>query len=98
MWAGFSLSFERMWFLLSRGLRIVKDLQSLLWGERGAYRRDEVTNVFDLRDTKFDFLGVSSDILSAKALEYFRIFHKQVHWGPCSAYCAESKGQILSVS
>ena len=56
--------------LLSRGLRKVKDLQSLLWGERGACRGDEVTDVFDLWETKLCFLGVDSDILSAKALEY----------------------------
>ena len=29
-------------FLLSRGLRKVKDFQSLLWGERGAFRGDKV--------------------------------------------------------
>ncbi len=29
-----------------------------------------MTNVFDLRETKLCFLGVDSDILSAKALEY----------------------------
>ena len=56
--------------LLSRGLRKVKDLQSLLWGERGACRGDEVTDVFNLWETKLCFLGVDSDILSAKALEY----------------------------
>ncbi len=56
--------------LMSRGLRKVKDLQSLLWGERGACRGDEVTDVFDRWETKFCFLGVDSDILSAKALEY----------------------------
>ena len=56
--------------LLSRGLRKVKDLQSLLWGERGACRGDEVTDVFDLWETKLCFLGVESEILSAKALEY----------------------------
>ena len=56
--------------LLSRGLRKVKDLQSLLWGERDACRGDEVTDVFDLWETKLCFLGVDSDILSAKALEY----------------------------
>jgi hypothetical protein len=38
--------------LLSRGLRKVKDLQSFLWGERGACRGDEVTDVFDLWETK----------------------------------------------
>jgi hypothetical protein len=57
-------------FLLSRGLRKVKDLQSLLWGERGACREDEVTDVFDLRETKLGFLGVNNDILSTKALKY----------------------------
>jgi hypothetical protein len=51
--------------LLSRELRKVKDLQSLLWGERGACRGDEVTDVFDLWETKLYFLGVDSDILSA---------------------------------
>jgi hypothetical protein len=56
--------------LLSRELRKVKDLQSLLWGERGDCRGDEVTDVFDLWETKLCFLGVDSDILSAKALEY----------------------------
>ena len=29
-----------------------------------------MTDVFDLRETKLGFLGVDSDILSAKALEY----------------------------
>ena len=52
---------------LSRGLRKVKDLQSLLWGERGACRGNEVTDVFDLWETKLCFRGVDSDILSAKA-------------------------------
>ena len=47
-----------------------KDLQSLLWGERGACRGDEVTDVFDLWETKLCFLGIDSDILSVKALEY----------------------------
>ena len=56
--------------LLSRGLRKVKDLQSLLWGERGACRRDEVTDVFDPWETKRGLLGVESDVRSAKALEY----------------------------
>ena len=57
-------------FLLSRGLRKVNDLQSLLWGERGACRGDKVSDVFDLRETKLGFLRVDSDILSAKALVY----------------------------
>ena len=57
-------------FLLSRGWRKVKDLQSLLWDERGACRGDVVTDIFDLRETKLGFLGVDSDILSAKALKY----------------------------
>ena len=52
-------------FLLSRGLRKVKALQSLLWVARGACRGDEVTDVFDLWETKLCFLGVDSDILSA---------------------------------
>ena len=71
--------------LLSRGLRKVKDLQSLLWGERGACRGDEVTDVFDLWETKLCYLGVESDILSAKALEYsssdpFSPIATRVHW------------------
>ena len=56
--------------LLSRGLRKVKDLQSLLWGERGACRRDEVTDVFELWEAKRGLLGVESDARSAKAFEY----------------------------
>jgi hypothetical protein len=48
----------------------VKDLQSLLCGERGACRGDEVTDVFNPRETKLGFLGVDSDVLRAKALEY----------------------------
>ena len=51
-------------------LRKVKDLQSILWGERGACSGDEVTDVFDLWETKLGLLGVDSDVRSAKALEY----------------------------
>ena len=68
-------------FLLSHGLRKVKYLQSLLWGERGACRGDEVTDVFDLRETKLCFLGVDSDILSAKALEYSSDVTEELHFG-----------------
>ncbi len=53
--------------LLSRGLRKVKDLQSLLWGERGTCRGDEVTDVFDLWETKLGLLGVDSDVRSGGA-------------------------------
>ena len=55
---------------LSRVLRKVKDLQALLSSERGTCRRDKVTDVFDLLETKLGFLGVDSDFLSAKALEH----------------------------
>jgi len=68
-------------FLLSRGLRKVKDLQSLLWSERGACRGDEVTDVFHLRETKLGFLGVDSDILSAKALEYSSDVTEELRFG-----------------
>ena len=68
-------------FLLSSGLRKVKDLQSLLWGEQGACREDEVVDVFDLRGTKLGFLGVGSDILSAKALEYSSDVTGELHFG-----------------
>ena len=53
----------------------------LLWGERGACREDEVTNVFNLRETKLDFLGVDSDILSAKALEYSSDVMEELRFG-----------------
>ena len=52
--------------LLSRGLRKVKDLQSLLWGERDACGGDEVTDVFDIWETKFSLLGVDSDVLAQR--------------------------------
>ena len=68
-------------FLLSRGLRKVKDLQSLLWSERGACRGDEVTDVFNLRETKVGFLGIDSDILSAKALEYSSDVTEELRFG-----------------
>jgi len=68
-------------FLLSRGLRKVKDLQSLLWGERGACRGDEVTDVFDLRETKLGFLGLDSDILSTKALKFSLDVTEELRFG-----------------
>ena len=52
--------------LLSRGLRKVKDLQSLLWGERGACRGDEVTDVFDLWETKLGLLGLTATFLARR--------------------------------
>ena len=67
--------------LLSRGLRKVKDLQSLLWGERGACRRDEVTDVFDHWETKRGLLGVESDVRSAKALEYLSDVTEELRFG-----------------
>ncbi len=36
------ITYELQHFLLSRGLRKVKDFQSLLWGERDACRGDKV--------------------------------------------------------
>ena len=68
-------------FLLSQGLRKVKELQSLLWGERGACRGDEVIGVFDLWETKLGLLGVDSDVLSAKALEYFSDMTEELRFG-----------------
>jgi hypothetical protein len=67
--------------LLSRGLRKVKDLQPLLWGERGACRGDEVTDVFNLWETKLGLLGVDSDVRSAKALEYLSDVTEKLHFG-----------------
>jgi hypothetical protein len=40
-----------------------------------------VTNVFDLRETKLCFLGVDSDILSAKALEYASNVTEKLRFG-----------------
>ena len=68
-------------FLLSRGLRKVKVLQSLLWDERFACRGDEVTDVFDLRETKLGFLGVDSDILIAKTLKYSSDVTEELRFG-----------------
>jgi hypothetical protein len=68
-------------FLLSRGLRKVKDLQSLLWGERGVCRGDEVTDVFDLWETKLGLLGGDSDVRSAKALEYLSDVTEELRFG-----------------
>jgi len=68
-------------FVLSRGLRKVKDLQSLLLGERGACRGDEVTDAFDLRETELGFLRVDSDVLSAKTLEYSLDVTEELRFG-----------------
>ncbi len=67
-------------FLLSHGLRKVKDLQSLLWGERGACCGNEVTDVFDLRESKLGFLGVDS-VLSKKALQYSTDVTEELRFG-----------------
>ena len=67
--------------LLSRGLRKVKDLQSLLWGDGGACCRDEVTDVFDPWETKRGLLGVDSDVRSAKALEYLSNVTEELRFG-----------------
>ena len=67
--------------LLSRGLKKVKDLQSLLWGERGACPRDEVTDVFDPWETKRGLLEVESDVRSAKALEYLSDVTEELRFG-----------------
>ena len=67
--------------LLSRGLRKVKDLQSLLWGERGACRGDEMTDVFDPWETKRGLLGVESDARCAKALEYLSDVTEELRFG-----------------
>ena len=66
-----------------------------------------MTNAFYLRETKLGFLGVDSDILNAKALQYSSDFTEELRFGFAVyeyivyvyfAYCAESsKGQILSV-
>ena len=71
-----------------------------------------MTDVFDLLETQFGFLGVDSDLLRAQALEHSSCVGEEVRvgfavyeyivdvyfpGGPCSAYCVESKGQLLSV-
>ena len=68
-------------FLLSCGMRKVKDLQSLLWGDRGACRGDEVIYAFDQRETQLCFPGVDSDILSAKALKYSSDVTEELRFG-----------------
>ena len=40
-----------------------------------------MTNVFDLWETKLCFLGVDSDILSAKALEYSSDITEELRFG-----------------
>jgi hypothetical protein len=40
-----------------------------------------VTDVFDLWETKFIFLGVDSDILSAKVLEYLSDVTEELRFG-----------------
>ena len=40
-----------------------------------------MTNVFDLRETKLCFLGVDSDTLSAKALEYSSDVTEELRFG-----------------
>ena len=65
-----------------------------------------MTNVFDLWETKLCFLGVDSDVLSAKALEYSSDITEELRFGFAvyeyivDVYLAdfvESKDQILSV-
>ena len=47
-----------------------------------------MTDVFDLRETKLDFLGADSDVLSAKVLEYSSDVTEEFRFG----FAVQSKG------
>ena len=66
--------------MISEIIREADELEHLLLS-RGLSRGDEVTDVFDLWETKLCFLGVDSDILSAKALEYSSDITEELRFG-----------------